>query len=53
MPGLTIREFTISTKVINTDRPENPKINQNLEMGVPQKRIRTLISKGKSQKYEY
>ena len=25
MPGLTIREFTISTKVINTDRPEKPK----------------------------
>ena len=25
MAGLTIREFTISTKVVNTDQPEKPK----------------------------
>ena len=25
MPGLTIREFIISTKVVNTDRLEKPK----------------------------
>ena len=29
MPGLTIREFVISTKVVNTDRPEKSKSQPN------------------------